>query len=44
MCDVSNFIYEIRQRLIHCFLQEWHSNMVSRDRLVSIPRSNKVIS
>ena len=33
MCDVSNFIREFRQRLVDCFLQEWHSGMVSRDRL-----------
>ena len=33
MCDVSNFICEFRQRLVGCFLQEWHSGMVSRDRL-----------
>ena len=33
--DVSNFIREFRQKLIDCFLQEWHSGvMVSRDRLV----------
>ena len=34
MCDASNFIREFRQRLIDCFLQEWPSGMVSRDRLV----------
>ena len=33
VCDVSNFIREFRQRLVDCFLQEWHSGMVSRDRL-----------
>ena len=33
MCDVSNVIREFRQRLVDCFLQEWHSGMVSRDRL-----------
>ena len=33
MCDVSNFICEFRQRLADCFLQEWHSGMVLRDRL-----------
>ena len=33
MCDVNNFICEFRQKLIHWLLQEWHSNMVSRDRL-----------
>ena len=33
VCDVSNFICEFRQRLVDCFLQEWHSDMVSRDRL-----------
>ena len=32
MCDVSNFIREFRQRLVD-FLQEWHSGIVSRDRL-----------
>ena len=25
VCDVSNFIREFRQRLVDCFLQEWHS-------------------
>ena len=33
MCVVSNFICEFRQRLVDCFLQEWYSGMVSRDRL-----------
>ena len=33
MWDVSNFIREFRQRLVDCFLQEWHSGIVSRDRL-----------
>ena len=33
VCDVSSFICEFRQWLIDCFLQEWHSGMVSRDRL-----------
>ena len=33
MCDVSNFIREFRQRLVDCFLQEWYSGIVSRDRL-----------
>ena len=33
VCDVNNFICEFRQRLVDCFLQEWHSDMVSRDRL-----------
>ena len=33
VCDVSNFIREFRQRLVDCFLQEWHSGIVSRDRL-----------
>ena len=33
MCDVSNFIRQFRQRLVDCFLQEWHSGMVSRDHL-----------
>ena len=33
VCDVSNFICEFRQWLVDCFLQEWHSGMVSRDRL-----------
>ena len=28
--DMSNFIREFRQRLVDCFLQEWHSGMVSR--------------
>ena len=27
------FICEFRQRLVDCFLQEWHSGMVSRDHL-----------
>ena len=31
--DVSNFICEFRQLSIDCFHQEWHSGMVSRDRL-----------
>ena len=33
MCDVSNFIREFRQRWLDCFLQEWYSGMVARDRL-----------
>ena len=33
VCDVSNFIREFRQSLVDCFLQEWHSGIVSRDRL-----------
>ena len=33
MCDVSNVIREFRQRLVDCSLQEWHSGMVSRDRV-----------
>ena len=30
---MSNFLREFRQRLVDWFLQEWHSGMVSRDRL-----------
>ena len=33
VCDVSNSIREFRQRLVDCFLQEWHSGIVSRDCL-----------
>ena len=35
VCHVSNLIREFRQRLVDCFLQEWHSGMVSRDCLAS---------
>ena len=33
VCDVSNFIREFRQRMVDYFPQEWHSGIVSRDRL-----------
>jgi len=33
VCVMWVTIREFRQRLVDCFLQEWHSGMVSRDRL-----------
>jgi len=43
VCDVSSFICEFRQRLIDCFLQEWHSGMVSRDRLALYSSFEQII-